>query len=76
MQPDNFIPLPIVKLLIAHFSHSITEEEKLQLDDWICASNSNMKVFEECLEITLLPSVSNPERGQNDVEPPGQINLN
>ncbi len=53
MQSDNLIPLPADKLLIVYFSHTITDKEKLQLDDWIYATQSNMKIFGECLEISL-----------------------
>lgn len=76
MQTDNLIPLSVVKLLIAYFSHTITETEKLQLDDWICATQNNMKIFGECLQITLFPFVSDPERDQNDADTNGPINMN
>lgn len=77
MPADNLpVPFRIVRLLISFFSHTITEEQKDQLDEWICETDSNMKLFEECLETTLLPVVSDPERDEYDFEITEPLYLN
>lgn len=78
MQPDKLpIPLSVVRLLTAFFARTITPEQREQLDDWICADEAvNMRVFEECLEISLLPVIYDPERDDADYELSQRINLN
>lgn len=77
MPADNLpVPFRIVRLLIGFFSHTITEHQKDQLDDWICESDSNMKVFETCLETSLLPVIIDPERDEYDFEITEPLYLN
>lgn len=69
MQQDHqTIPLSIVKLLIGFFSHTNNKAEKDALDKWICADDDNMKIFEECLEITYRPTRYDPERDEEEME--------
>lgn len=52
MEIDNRImPVQIAKLIAGFFTHQNTISEEEQLDEWICASEDNMKIFEDLLEI-------------------------
>jgi hypothetical protein len=44
------IPLSIVKLLVGYFAEILTEEEHDTLDEWVGASDENMRVFEKIVE--------------------------
>src|SRR5260221_8680783 len=54
MEKNNrVLPLWVARLIVGFFQHTLTEEEKDQLDEWICINDENVKIFEGCLEITL-----------------------
>lgn len=53
MLTENQLPLSIVKLLIGFFVENISEEESERLDEWICENENNMKIFGECMEVTI-----------------------
>ena len=58
----NNIPLPIASLLVAYFCHTATKQQRLELDEWICKSDDNMRVFEACVEASLLQQQFDPDR--------------
>ena len=53
LSENQTLPLNVVKLLLGFCIKNINEEERDLLDEWICESESNMKLFGECLEVTL-----------------------
>src|SRR5262245_56215004 len=63
---DTSISLSFVLLLVGHFHQTLTETQKDELDQWICSSDENMKVFEKCLEQTLLPKNPDPNIDEAD----------
>lgn len=58
------VPAEISILLVAYFCHTATEAQPQQLDDWICASDDHMRVFDACLEALLTAKVVDPERDE------------
>jgi hypothetical protein len=50
---DNtqLIPLSIAKLIVAFFNETLTPEEQNDLDAWVSASEENLIVFEEMVEL-------------------------
>ena len=69
------IPAHIAILLVGYFAQTTTPEETQVIDDWICASEENMRLFEECLEATLKPVLYDPDRGE-EFEPGLQVSPN
>ena len=69
------VPTAVANLLVAYFCHTATEEQRLQLDEWICKNDSNMAVFETCLETSLLPVTFDPDRAE-ELEELQSIHLN
>ncbi len=49
------IPSRAAKLITGYFNFILTEKEKDELDEWICASDDNMEMFEAIVEISFLP---------------------
>ena len=47
------IPMHMVKIILGFFRNKLTDQEHDELDEWICATDDNMLVFEEMLEIML-----------------------
>lgn len=72
--PSN-IPTDIANALVAYFCHTINENQHNRLDEWICESDSNMRVFEECLETSLLPVRYDADRTEG-LEPWQSVNFN
>lgn len=62
---EQNIPLAIVRLLVGNFTSTNTQSEKVALDEWICASDENMKVFEQCLETSLRSA--NPDQDNDEL---------
>jgi hypothetical protein len=69
------IPTSIANLLVAYFCHTATSEQRDQLDEWICENEGNMRVFEECLESSLLPVTFDPDRAE-EFDVVHRMNLN
>ena len=69
------IPTEIANILVAYFCQTATEQQRNQLDEWICENDQNMRVFEECLESSLLPVQPDPDRDMQ-FEPQQIMNLN
>lgn len=63
MKHNRTIPLSIVKLLMGFFSRTNNEAEKDALDEWV-SKDDNMRIFEECMEITSRPAEYNHERDE------------
>jgi hypothetical protein len=61
------IPSNIAPLLVAYFGHTATEQQQAQLDEWVCANDENMHVFENCLEASLKPKSVDPDRIKEDM---------
>ena len=56
MEDDNrSIPLYITRLIVGFFQKTLTTEEHDKLDEWIEASEDNIEVFEQCLEMAQRP---------------------
>lgn len=68
MSNEKMIPEKIAHLLVAYFSRTATFGEKESLDEWICASDDNMKVFEDALELVLRPISPDPDRSEEESE--------
>ena len=49
------IPSEIAKLIVGYFHRTLTPHEHDMLDEWLCLSDDHIKIFEDCLEITLRP---------------------
>jgi hypothetical protein len=47
----QLIPLLIAKLIVAFFNETLTLEEQNELDAWVSASDENLIVFEEMVEL-------------------------
>jgi len=47
------IPVEITNILVAYFCHTATATQRLLLDEWICPSDENMRVFYQCQEVSL-----------------------
>jgi hypothetical protein len=58
---ENKIPYAVAKLVIGYLHNSLTEAEKDELDEWINASDENMKIFEDLTE-GVDDSVFDPDR--------------
>jgi hypothetical protein len=43
------IPLEIAKLIIGFLSDSLSEGEHTTLDEWVCASMDNQRIFESLI---------------------------
>lgn len=43
-------PFRAAKLIIGYLHNSLTEVENDALDDWVCQSDENMKIFEQLTE--------------------------
>ena len=51
MEKNNqLIPLHYARLVTGFLQNSLTEAQKDELDDWICASDENMIMFEDLTE--------------------------
>ena len=70
------IPYSIELLLICYFSQTFTEIQQQQLDDWMCANEANQRIFEECLEVILLPKQFFIDGQEFDFEIMGAGHLN
>ena len=55
------IPICIAKLLITYLCGTPIWKKRFRLDTWILESESNMTVFEECVEESLKPLKHNPD---------------
>ncbi len=66
MKNKTFLPLHIAKLLVGYFQYTLTEQERDELDDWICESDNNMQIFGACLEVSLRPKISDPDMDAED----------
>jgi len=51
MNGEESMQVSIAKLMIAYFNHTITQSELDSLDEWICASDDNMKIFDEMVNL-------------------------
>lgn len=69
------IPVDITNILVAYFCHTATEAQRFKLDEWICASDENMRVFDLCLESSLAPFQPDPDRDE-ELDVADSINLN
>lgn len=58
------LPVTIVHLLIGFFAQTLTEAQHDQLDEWMCESEANQLIFEDCLEITLLARTYHPDQDE------------
>lgn len=48
MEKDvRLIPFRAAKLIIGYLHNSLTEVENDELDEWVCQSDDNMKIFEQ-----------------------------
>jgi len=56
------VPPNIAILLVVYFCHIALEAQRLQFDDWICASDDNMRVFDAYLDASLAAKVYDPDR--------------
>ena len=46
----RLVPFLAAKLIIGYLHNSLTEVENDELDDWVCQSDENMKIFEQLTE--------------------------
>lgn len=46
----DHLPLKYAKLIVKHTHEILTEEEADQLDEWICASDDNLAIYETLIE--------------------------
>lgn len=46
----DYIPYAVAKLVIGYLHNSLNESQKDELDEWINASDDNMKIFEDLIE--------------------------
>ena len=51
MNNEETIPVSISKLIIAYFNQTISKGELDSLDEWILASDDNMKIFDEMVSL-------------------------
>ena len=51
MNNEETIPVSIAKLMIAYFNQTISKGELDSLDEWICASDDNMRIFDEMVNL-------------------------
>jgi hypothetical protein len=56
------VPVDISILLAAYLCYTATDAQRNHLDDWICANDDNMRVFDACVEASLAAKVFNPDR--------------
>ncbi len=49
------IPVPVAKLIMGELKNTIDRKSKKRLDKWVNASDENMKIFEECVEVWFGP---------------------
>jgi hypothetical protein len=42
---EALVPVRVAKLVIGYLNHTLTEEEKDLLDEWVCESEENEQVF-------------------------------
>ncbi len=70
------IPYSVTLLLIGYFSQTLTQVQQQQLDDWMCANEANQRIFEECLEVTLLPKQFDIDGQEFEFEITGAVHLN
>lgn len=70
------IPTSTVLLLIGYFSQTPTEYQHNELDEWMCANDTNQRMFEKCLEVTLLSKRFNIDGQEFEFEITGAVHLN
>lgn len=75
MDFPSSIPPAITLLLVSYFCHTLNEVGRHRLDEWICESEENMRLFEECVEMSLLPVQYDIDR-MEELEDLHAINLN
>lgn len=77
MESTNlFIPSRIVGLLIAFFSQTISKPESTELDEWICASDDNIRMFGDFVKINSAAPVPHPDLQEFEFEMVGAVHLN
>ncbi len=62
MEAPALIPVASAELLVGYFCHTAKEEQRMILDEWICENDGNMRVFEQCLEVSLLQKEIDSDR--------------
>ena len=52
---NHNIPSDIATLIVGFFHYSLTPEEHDKLDEWVCLSDENVRICEDCVEMAQRP---------------------